>query len=41
MSGEGKPGALNFDLEDDMLGGDGENALLEAVQTGKLGAVLR
>ena len=39
MSGEGKPGSLNFDLEDDLVGHNGGKALLEAIGTGKLGAV--
>jgi len=41
VSGEGKPGSLNFDLEDDLVGHDGGKALLEAIQTGKLGAVIQ
>lgn len=41
VSGEGKPGSLNFDLEDDLAGHDGGKALLEAIQTGKLGAVIQ
>ena len=40
MSGEGKPGSLNFDLEDDPFGYDGSKALLKAIQMGKLGAVV-
>lgn len=40
VSGEGKPGSLNFDLEDDILGHDGSKALLEAIKTGKLGAII-
>lgn len=40
MSGEGKPGSLNFDLEDDILGHDGSKALLDAIKTGKLGAII-
>lgn len=39
MSGEDKPGSLNFDLEDDLVGHDGSKALLEAIQMGKLGAI--
>lgn len=41
MSGEGKPGSLNFDLKDDLVGYDGGKVLLEAVQMGKLGAVIQ
>lgn len=41
MSGEGKPGSLNFDLEDDLMGHDGGKALLKAIETGKLGAVIQ
>ena len=41
VSGEGRPGSLNFDLEDDLVGYDGGKALLEAIQTGKLGAVIQ
>lgn len=37
VSGEGKPGSLNFDLEDDPAGYDGGKALLEASQAGKFG----
>jgi hypothetical protein len=40
LSGEGKPGLMNFDLEDDPVGHDGGKALIEAVQAGKFGAVL-
>lgn len=40
MPGEGKPGSLNFDLEDDLVGHDGGKAMLKAIQTGKLGAVI-
>jgi hypothetical protein len=40
LSGEGKPGSMNFDLEDDPVGHDGGKALIEAVQAGKFGAVL-
>jgi len=39
VSGEGKPGSLNFDLEDDLVGHDGAKAILEAIQADKLGAV--
>jgi hypothetical protein len=41
VSGEGKSGSLNFDLEDDLVGHDGGKALLEAIQKGKLGAVIQ
>lgn len=40
MSGEGRPGSLNFDLEDDLLGYDGSKALLEAIKIGRLGAIV-
>ena len=41
MSGEGKPGSLIFDLEEDLVGHDGGKALLEAIGSGKLGAVIQ
>jgi len=40
VPGEGQPGSLNFDLEDDLVGHDGGKAMLEAIQMGKLGAVM-
>ncbi|KAM0716501.1 hypothetical protein Q7P37_007946 [Cladosporium fusiforme] len=39
LSGQGKPGSMNIDLQDDPMDHDGGKALLEAMQAGKLGPV--
>lgn len=39
LSGEGNPGSLNFDLEDDPMGPGGGKTLLEATLAGKLGSI--
>lgn len=39
VAGGDEPGSMNFDLQDDPMDHDGGKALLEAVQSGKLGLI--